>query len=136
MILDAKKILQSSRFISVGIILYLTSTLGTCYMLFPFMPLLFVNRRLFHSVSDRMLSLWLGLAVFLLEHVCQLRIVFHRSKKNVASREKLNSGGLIIMNHRTRMDWLFYFCILYRLNQLTSIKIILKDVLKKIPGPG
>ena len=40
------------------------------------------------------------------------------------------------MNHRKSLDWLFYFCILYRNNALTKIKIILKDGLKKIPGPG
>ena len=40
------------------------------------------------------------------------------------------------MNHRTRLDWLFYFCILHRLNSLTKIKIVLKDGLKKVPGPG
>lgn len=40
------------------------------------------------------------------------------------------------MNHRTRLDWLFYFSVLYRSQALSKIKIILKDDLKKIPGPS
>jgi len=40
------------------------------------------------------------------------------------------------MNHRTRLDWLFYFCVLYRTKALGYIKIILKQGLEKIPGAG
>ena len=75
------------------------------------------------------------LAQFLLEKVCQIKIFFHRSKTNRVANSAKNSG-IIIMNHRTVYDWLFYFCILHRLGQLRQIKIVLKDVLKKIPGPG
>ncbi len=46
------------------------------------------------------------------------------------------NNSIIIMNHRTRLDWLFYFCVLYRYHGLNEIKIILKDSLKKIPGAG
>ena len=67
--------------------------------------------------------------------VCQIKIFFHVSKSH-CMQSSAKRSGLIIMNHRTLFDWLFYFCILYRLNQLATIKIILKDVLKKIPGPG
>ena len=40
------------------------------------------------------------------------------------------------MNHRTRMDWLFFFCVLRRLKGLENIKIILKRSLRNVWGPG
>ena len=118
----------------VSLVLYLASTFGNTYMLFPYLPILFINRKLFHSLSDFSLRIWFGLAVFFLEKFCNIKIVLHESKKDKGKTFK--EGSIILMNHRTRLDWLFYFCILYRYNALTRIKIILKDGLKKVPGPG
>lgn len=49
-----------------------------------------------------------------------------------------NKPGLIIMNHRTRLDWLFFFNALYKMDPwlLTTEKISLKAGLKNIPGAG
>ena len=46
--------------------------------------------------------------------------------------------ALIIMNHRTRLDWLFFWNALYKMDPwlLVSEKISLKSDLKKIPGAG
>ena len=46
--------------------------------------------------------------------------------------------SLIIMNHRTRLDWLFFFSALYKMDPwlLTTEKISLKAGLKQIPGAG
>ncbi|KAK3092745.1 hypothetical protein FSP39_006806 [Pinctada imbricata] len=43
---------------------------------------------------------------------------------------------LIIMNHRTRFDWLFIFSYIIRCGPLRRFKISLKEVLKNVPGPG
>ncbi len=103
-------------------------------MLFPYLPLLLFDRKLFHSLSDFSLRIWFGLAVFLLEKFCEIKIVLHESKND--KDKKFTESSIVMMNHRTRLDWLFYFCILNRYNALTKIKIILKDGLKKVPGPG
>ncbi len=58
----------------------------------------------------------------------------HQSKKDIG--REFNKSAIIIMNHRTRLDWLFYFCVLYRTKALGYIKIILKQGLEKIPGAG
>lgn len=55
---------------------------------------------------------------------------------STVNKYESKKSTIAVMNHRTRLDWLFYFCILYRLNALSQIKIILKDSLKRIPGPG
>ncbi|KHJ86323.1 Acyltransferase, partial [Oesophagostomum dentatum] len=46
--------------------------------------------------------------------------------------------ALIIMNHRTRLDWLFLWNALYKMDPLllTTEKISLKAPLKRIPGAG
>lgn len=40
------------------------------------------------------------------------------------------------MNHRCRLDWLFYFMVLMRNGRLDHEKIILRDDLRLIPGAG
>ena len=45
------------------LVMYFTSTFGTLFMLFPYIPLVFVNRRLFHVLSDFSLNIWFGLSV-------------------------------------------------------------------------
>eukprot|EP00013_Stygamoeba_regulata_P004025 CAMPEP_0177637210 /NCGR_PEP_ID=MMETSP0447-20121125/4852_1 /TAXON_ID=0 /ORGANISM="Stygamoeba regulata, Strain BSH-02190019" /LENGTH=344 /DNA_ID=CAMNT_0019139127 /DNA_START=40 /DNA_END=1070 /DNA_ORIENTATION=- len=44
--------------------------------------------------------------------------------------------ALILMNHPTRLDWMFFWSFLKRYGRLHNEKIILKDDLKKIPGFG
>lgn len=46
--------------------------------------------------------------------------------------------ALIIMNHRTRLDWLFFWNALFRIDPwlLTTQKISLKGILKYLPGAG
>lgn len=58
----------------------------------------------------------------------------HENKKD--KDREFSKGAVIVMNHRTRLDWMFYFCILYRQNILQHIKIILKKGLEKVPGAG
>lgn len=71
---------------------------------------------------------------FLLERVGKIKIFLHKSKND--KELELKKSAIVMMNHRTRLDWLFYFCILYRLGALSNIKIILKKGLDKIPGAG
>lgn len=46
--------------------------------------------------------------------------------------------ALIIMNHRTRLDWLFFWNALYKMDPwlCTTEKISLKGMLKYVPGAG
>lgn len=44
--------------------------------------------------------------------------------------------SVIIMNHRTRMDWMFLWNCLLRYSYLRLEKICLKSSLKSIPGFG
>ncbi len=44
--------------------------------------------------------------------------------------------SVIIMNHRTRLDWMFLWCCLLRCSYLRLEKICLKAALKAVPGFG
>ena len=56
--------------------------------------------------------------------------------KVTGEKPPVDDTALIIMNHRSRLDWMFYWCYLHRYGHLKHEKIILKDDLKNIPGPG
>lgn len=44
----------------------------------------------------------------------------------------------MIMNHRTRLDWLYFWIALWRINPwlMTTNKIALKELLRHVPGAG
>ena len=52
--------------------------------------------------------------------------------------DKLNDKDnvLIVINHRCRLDWMFYWIAVLRTGRLYNEKIIMKNELKHIPGPG
>lgn len=50
---------------------------------------------------------------------------------------RANEPSIIIMNHRTRLDWMYFWCALVRQpSGVMSEKIILKSTLKHMPGFG
>lgn len=53
-------------------------------------------------------------------------------------RVAFDSPAVIIMNHRTRLDWFYFWLALWRMNPwlMTSNKIALKELLKHVPGAG
>ena len=47
-----------------------------------------------------------------------------------------NEANLLMMNHRTRLDWMYLWQLLVRQSGVKTEKIILKSMLKHIPGAG
>jgi len=58
--------------------------------------------------------------------------------KFVMKGDKLDQGDnvLIIVNHRCRLDWMLYWMAVIRTGRLHNEKIIMKNELKHVPGPG
>ncbi|CAD5231787.1 unnamed protein product [Bursaphelenchus xylophilus] len=96
------------------------------------MPLLFVRPRLYRKLVDRFVGFWLVLPSGLMEYVFGVKLVV---RGELVDR---NKPALIIMNHRTRLDWLFFWNALFRMDPwlLTTEKISLKGMLKHVPGAG
>lgn len=115
-----------------GFLLFITSLLGSIFILIPFVPLTYIAPRLWRFCGDRFVGYWLTFPASLCDFVFRVR--FHVSGDLIERQEP----ALIIMNHRTRLDWLFFWNALYKMDGwlLTTEKISLKAPLKLIPGAG
>lgn len=60
-------------------------------------------------------------------------LVFGVRVKICGDQKLLEGPCLIIMNHRTRFDWLFLWSYMIRMGDLRKHKIVLKQSLRKIP---
>ncbi len=156
-----KSIFRLLRSIVILLILYFTSTLGLTYMVFPLTPLLILRRKLYFEICSYLLGRWLVMVVvslkkllnisdklfriklkilinflkFFTDKILRIKIYMHESK--ATQNRSFTKSSIIILNHRTRLDWLFYFSVLNKMNGLNRIKIILKDgFLKNLTGPS
>ncbi|VDK86423.1 unnamed protein product [Litomosoides sigmodontis] len=112
--------------------LFLSSFLGSIFLLFPLIPLIYFAPPLWRTVADCFIGYWLILPSSLCDYI--LGVKFHITGDMINCSEP----ALIIMNHRTRLDWLFFWSALYKMDPwlLTTEKISLKKALEYIPGAG
>ncbi|XP_071996079.1 lysocardiolipin acyltransferase 1 [Engystomops pustulosus] len=110
--------------------LFLGSFFGSIFMLGPFLPLMFVSPSWYRWLTDRIVATWLTLPVALLELVFGAKVVITGDGFIPGER------SVIIMNHRTRLDWMFLWNCLLRYSYLRLEKICLKSSLKAVPGFG
>jgi lysocardiolipin and lysophospholipid acyltransferase len=113
-------------------LVFFSSLLGALFILFPFIPLAFFAPRIFRFVCDRFVGYWLTFPASMLNFIFGVK--FHVTGDLIEH----SKPSLIIMNHRTRLDWMFFWNALYKMNPwlLTTEKISLKAGLKSIPGAG
>ncbi|VDD89909.1 unnamed protein product [Enterobius vermicularis] len=123
---------EKIRGIVASSIIFLSAFFGSFYILLPLLPLMFINHTLWRKVIDRLVGFWLILPSGILEFIYGIKFTV------TGQRLENNEPALIIMNHRTRLDWLFFWNALLRIDPwlLTSQKISLKKLLKYIPGAG
>lgn len=110
--------------------LFLGSFFGSVFMLGPFLPLMLVSPSWYRWLTDRIVATWLTLPVALLELVFRAKVVITGDGFIPGER------SVIIMNHRTRLDWMFLWNCLLRYSYLRLEKICLKSSLKSVPGFG
>uniref|UniRef100_A0A8C5MYN6 Lysocardiolipin acyltransferase 1 n=1 Tax=Leptobrachium leishanense TaxID=445787 RepID=A0A8C5MYN6_9ANUR len=110
--------------------LFMGSFLGSIFMLGPFLPLMFLSPSWYRWITDRIVATWLTLPVALLELVFGAKVVITGDGFIPGER------SVIIMNHRTRLDWMFLWNCLLRYSYLRLEKICLKSSLKAVPGFG
>uniref|UniRef100_A0A915PFH5 Phospholipid/glycerol acyltransferase domain-containing protein n=1 Tax=Setaria digitata TaxID=48799 RepID=A0A915PFH5_9BILA len=114
------------------LLLFVSSFFGSVFLLFPFLPLAYIAPSTWRACADRFIGCWLMLPSSLCDYI--FGIEFHITGDMISCSEP----ALIIMNHRTRLDWMFFWNALYRMDPwlLTTEKISLKKPLKYIPGAG
>ncbi|XP_071963372.1 lysocardiolipin acyltransferase 1-like [Antedon mediterranea] len=110
--------------------LFLSAFFGSVFMMGPFLPLMVLHPSLYRQLNDILMAMWLSLPVALLELVHKVK--FFSTGDRIRPKEKC----VIIMNHRTRLDWMFFWQCLFHQSSLRHEKIILKAGLKNVPGPG
>ncbi|XP_028828491.1 lysocardiolipin acyltransferase 1 [Denticeps clupeoides] len=110
--------------------LFLGSFFGSVFMLGPVLPLMLLSPAWYRWLTDRIVATWLTLPVALLELVFGVKVVI--SGDGFVPGER----SVIVMNHRTRLDWMFLWCCLLRYSYLRQEKICLKAALKAVPGFG
>ncbi|KAK1791231.1 hypothetical protein P4O66_013251, partial [Electrophorus voltai] len=110
--------------------LFLSSFFGSVFMLGPVLPVMILSPAWYRWLTDRIVATWLTLPVALLEVVFGVKVVITGDGFVPGER------SVIIMNHRTRLDWMFLWCCLLRYSYLRLEKICLKAALKAVPGFG
>ncbi|KAL0969664.1 hypothetical protein UPYG_G00230460 [Umbra pygmaea] len=120
----------SVRGLCFVITLFLGSFFGSIFMLGPVLPLMLLSPAWYRWITDRIVATWLTLPVALLEIVFGVKVVITGDGFVPGER------SVIIMNHRTRLDWMFLWCCLLRYSYLRLEKICLKAALKAVPGFG
>lgn len=110
--------------------LFLGSFFGSIFMLGPVLPLMLLSPAWYRWLTDRIVATWLTLPVALLEVVFGVKVVITGDGFVPGER------SVIIMNHRTRLDWMFLWCCLLRYSYLRLEKVCLKAALKAVPGFG
>ncbi|XP_054894622.1 lysocardiolipin acyltransferase 1 [Poeciliopsis prolifica] len=125
-----QKMAVSARGLFFILALFLGSFFGSIVMLGPFLPLMLLSPAWYRWLTDRIVATWITLPVSLLELVFGVKVVITGDGFIPGER------SVIIMNHRTRLDWMFLWCCLLRHSYLRLEKICLKAGLKALPGFG
>ncbi|PFX34921.1 lysocardiolipin acyltransferase 1-like isoform X1 [Stylophora pistillata] len=110
--------------------LYYTCLIGTIVVMGPTLILLCLQPRWFRWVDDNLIAVWLVLPPALLEMMFGVKVIV------TGDKPPKSENSVIIMNHRCRLDWMFFWSYMARYGELKHEKIIMKHELKHIPGPG
>ncbi|XP_067938501.1 lysocardiolipin acyltransferase 1-like isoform X2 [Watersipora subatra] len=116
-------------------VLIVSACLGIIFMMVPLLPLMFIKAPLFRKVADLVTTFYFVFVVTLMELVYGVKVIITGDRIETS---KFGSN-LLIMNHRTRLDWMFFWCCLYRYSYANFLnqKISLKDFpLKNLLGLG
>ncbi|XP_017878184.1 lysocardiolipin acyltransferase 1-like isoform X2 [Ceratina calcarata] len=106
---------------------------GFLFIACPMLPLLFLSPPKFRKCGDRLFSCWELYSTALLKMF---------GVKIVVSGDHIlpDESAILVMNHRTRVDWNFLWAAMYQacLPSIAAhrLKFVLKDAIRHIPGPG
>ncbi|KAI1730172.1 acyltransferase domain-containing protein [Ditylenchus destructor] len=119
--------------ISFAIIVLGTSVFGN-YIVTLFLPMISIlNRhRQWRELMDRAITFWMVIPLFFLHFIFGVRV------RVSGDTIDASAPAIIIMNHRTRLDWFYFWLALWRINPwlMTTNKIALKELLRHTPGAG
>ncbi|WAR19254.1 LCLT1-like protein [Mya arenaria] len=124
------KIWGPFRGISFVFLIMFSTYFGTIFLITPFLPLFFVSPRVGRTATVLLIWFWKVYCVAVYE------VLFQTKVKVYGDVPSDKDATLMIMNHRTRLDWLYLFSFQVRHASLKHYTISLKNVLKSLPGIG
>ncbi|CAF1607361.1 unnamed protein product [Adineta ricciae] len=101
------------------------------FIITPAVPFIFLNRRLYFRWCSFAVGYYLLMLTCLLEDLLGIRVVLTGDN---LMHDKARS--IILLNHRTRLDWLYVWMLHSRFQILGQLKIVMKASLKRIPAMG
>jgi lysocardiolipin and lysophospholipid acyltransferase len=130
----------SARGVVIVSVMFVTSLVGSVVLMSPsllLLPLPFdFARRLYRRWNAAVVSRWLALSALMLETSWLGGVTLVLTGDVMPLAGDAPERALVIANHRTRVDWMFHWCLLARLGQLGALKVMLKEALRKAPGFG
>jgi lysocardiolipin and lysophospholipid acyltransferase len=109
-----------------------SAAIGTLVFILPVSILLVIPAAVplacYRTVADAVQRSWLTLAAALIEWVGGVNITVSGDLPREGER-----STIVICNHHCRLDWMFFWCLSARAGWLTSLTIMLKAGLKKVP---
>lgn len=106
---------------------------GFLFIACPLLPLLFLSPPNFRKCGDLLFSCWELYPTALLR---MFGVKIFVSGDHISPYE----SAVLVMNHRTRVDWNFLWAAMYQAYlpnvAMHRLKFILKDPIRHIPGPG
>lgn len=141
---ESDPLIRWSKGIFFVLLLFFSTFFGSIFFLGPLLPFLLVARltrdsnptaaqfclRCFRFLTDHIVGAWLTLPPSM------LHLLFNQETKMFGDRVVPGESALFIMNHRTRLDWMFLWSPLMAFETLSQLKVILKNDLKLVPGVG
>ncbi|CAF0855490.1 unnamed protein product [Rotaria sp. Silwood1] len=111
--------------------LLICACFGFFFAITPAIPFMLLNRRIYFRWCSFAFGYFLLMLTCLMEDLLNIRIV-------ITGDDLINDKkrSLIILNHRTRLDWMFIWMCHSRYEILNQLKIVLKAQLKHIPCFG
>ncbi|CAF3967420.1 unnamed protein product [Rotaria sp. Silwood2] len=109
----------------------ISACFGFLFALTPAIPFILLNRRIYFRWCSFVMGYLLLMITCLLEDLLNIKIVV--TGDDLTNDKK---RSLIIVNHRTRLDWMYIWMLHGRYQILNQLKIILKAQLKHIPCLG
>ncbi|EEB15395.1 1-acylglycerol-3-phosphate acyltransferase, putative [Pediculus humanus corporis] len=114
------------------IIWYVSVLAGFFTLICPILPLAIISPKKYRKLSDKVFGMWEPFTAAMLEIFFGTRIYLTGDKINPYE------SSVLIMNHRTRVDWGFLWLALFHCCQPNAhnVKYVLKSSLMHLPGPG
>ena len=109
-----------------------SSYFGAVFLMLPFAPMAFAPHLfiIYRWWQDAVVSFWTAYAIFIMRMLHGVDIVTHGEIIDP------NDTAIIILNHRTRLDWFYFWSPANTDGCLFDLKTALKRTLARVPGAG